>query len=417
VRARRRPGRTRRGAARAHRTPPRLATWLLSRYSCAYRRDALIGDLAEEYDRGRAPAWYWLQALQAIAAAALKALQRRRWLCALRLLVIWALLTGASLGAKSRPMKLMPPRLALWLIERLGARYRRESLVGDLLEEFARRRSARWMWHQAARAAIARVGALMQGSLLMQTRAARGDVRSESTGPQRVASSPRRRFSAYWQEYRGVLMFLCLMLGFRSAWADWVLVPSGSMNPTILEGDRILVDKHVYGLRVPFTLVHLTGGANPERGDIVVFDSPRDGTSLVKRVIGVPGDTIALDRERLVVNGVSAHYAPGNTVELRRLLAATRAHDPTVVRESGDGPAHDILLLPDRWAPSTYGPIIVPPGMYFVLGDNRDDSADSRYIGLVPRRNIVGRAVRIVVSLDPDRYDLPRSGRFLQRLD
>ena len=128
---------------------------------------------------------------------------------------------------------------------------------------------------------------------------------------------------------------LLLMFGFRSAWADWVTVPTGSMNPTILEGDRILVDKHVYGLRLPFTLTPLTHGADPQRGDIIVFDSPHDGTSLVKRVIAVPGDTVALFGERLVVNGSPAHYSAGDAQQLQALLAATRAAAPIVIRESG----------------------------------------------------------------------------------
>lgn len=217
-------------------------------------------------------------------------------------------------------------------------------------------------------------------------------------------------------EYRGLLMFLVLMGGFRSAWADWVYVPTGSMNPTILEGDRLLIDKHVYGLRLPFTLTHLTSGENPARGDIIVFDSPHDGTSLVKRLIAIPGDTVALYGERLIVNGVVARYTPGNRAELSTLLNATRAHAPAVVRESGAVPPHDILLLPDRRQSELLGPVMVPAGMYFVLGDNRDNSADSRYIGFVPRRNIVGRATRIVLSLNPDHYYIPRAQRVLLSL-
>lgn len=120
----------------------------------------------------------------------------------------------------------------------------------------------------------------------------------------------RRKNKGIWREYRGVALFVFLMLGFRSAWADWVTVPSGSMNPTILEGDRVLVDKHVYGLRIPFTLVRLTAGQDPARGDIVVFDSPADGKSLVKRVAAIPGDTLELDGETLIVNGPPASYRP-----------------------------------------------------------------------------------------------------------
>src|SRR6516162_5873325 len=112
-----------------------------------------------------------------------------------------------------------------------------------------------------------------------------------------VKQSAAARLRSFWREHRATLLLLLLMLGFRSAWADWVTVPSGSMNPTILEGDRLLVDKHVFGLRVPFTLVRLTAAQEPARGDIVVFDSPADGKSLVKRVIGMPGDVVALDGE------------------------------------------------------------------------------------------------------------------------
>ena len=220
-----------------------------------------------------------------------------------------------------------------------------------------------------------------------------------------------------WREYRSLVLFLMLMLGFRSAWADWVQVPTGSMNPTILEGDRVLVDKHSYGLRVPFTLAHLTRGDDPQRGEIVVFDSPLDGTSLVKRVIAVPGDSVALAGERLVVNGVAASYSAGDAAQLRTLLAATRSADPVIVRESGAGPAHDILLMPGRSTRSLPQPVTVPEGMYFMLGDSRDNSADSRYIGFVPRRNIVGRATRVVLSLDPEHYYLPRAARWLHALD
>jgi len=220
----------------------------------------------------------------------------------------------------------------------------------------------------------------------------------------------------FWREHRGTLGFLVLMFCLRSAWADWVTVPTGSMNPTILEGDRLLVDKHAYGLRVPFTLVRLTQGADPARGDIAVFDSPADGKSLVKRIIGVPGDSIELRGEHLVVDGRPAEYSRAPQSDLKGLRPATAAWKPWVLREDAGGPVHDIMLLPQRVSDVRYGPVKVPPGMYLVLGDNRDNSADSRYIGLIPRRNFVGRARHIVVSFDPDRHGLPRAGRWWRPL-
>jgi signal peptidase I len=228
-----------------------------------------------------------------------------------------------------------------------------------------------------------------------------------------VSASTLERLHAWWCNYRGTLLFLCLMLGFRSAWADWVTVPTGSMNPTILEGDRLLVDKHVFGLRIPFTRMHLTAGEDPARGDIVVFDSPVDGTSLVKRVVGVPGDVVALEGDRLTVNGREASYSVGDVRTVRGLLAATAAHHPLLLRETGLGKPHEIMILPGRMARRSLDTLVVPDGMYFMMGDNRDNSADSRYFGFVPRRDILGRATRVLVSLNPDRHYAPRSDRFL----
>jgi signal peptidase I len=219
------------------------------------------------------------------------------------------------------------------------------------------------------------------------------------------------KYKRLWREHRGLLLFVLLMLGFRSAWADWVMVPSGSMNPTILEGDRVLVDKHVFGLRIPFTLIRVTAGADPVRGDIVVFDSPRNGQSLVKRVAAVAGDVLELDGERLIINGKPARYSPGDLAHLRELLSTTAAEEPRVLREDSGGIVHEILVLPARSSRGVFGPVTVPAGMYFMLGDNRDNSADSRYIGFVSRQRIVGRATRVVVSLDPEHHFMPRGDR------
>jgi len=216
---------------------------------------------------------------------------------------------------------------------------------------------------------------------------------------------------------KSLFLFLCLMLVFRSAVADWMVVPSGSMNPTIVEGDRIVVDKAAYGWRLPFTTVRMTDGEAPRRGDIVIFDSPEDGTTLVKRIVGVPGDTIEMRHERLRVNGVPQDYAPTETAADDELPEATRRLHRLYFSESLDGRAHAIMVLPGRPAQRSFGPMRVPEDQYLVLGDSRDNSKDSRYIGFVPRDSIVGRASRVAYSLDAERWYRPRGDRFLAPLD
>lgn len=208
------------------------------------------------------------------------------------------------------------------------------------------------------------------------------------------------------KENRGLLLFLLLMFAFRSVVADWNTVPTGSMKPTILEGDRILVNRMAYDLRIPFTHVSLMRTGEPRRGDIIVFDSAASDKRLVKRLIGLPGDRVALHDNRLVINDRIADYRPlASSAEYRDLL------------EVLDGRPHAV-----RWqnrgatAFRNFGPVTIPPGYYLALGDNRDRSADSRVIGLVPREELLGRAERVVVSLDPEHYWLPRGDRWLQPL-
>jgi signal peptidase I len=208
---------------------------------------------------------------------------------------------------------------------------------------------------------------------------------------------------------RGFFFFLLGMLMFRSALADWNTVPTGSMQPTIRIGDRIVVDRMAYDLRVPFTHFSLLHRADPRRGDIVIIDSAATGDRLVKRVIGVPGDRIALRGNVLYVNGHAAQYRPVSVTGIAADLA-----QPASYADESIGDWHHLVRLA-RYLPSpasNYGPVTVPAGHYLAMGDNRDDSYDSRYFGFVPRAEIVGRARYVAVSLDPARHGLPRPDRW-----
>lgn len=209
------------------------------------------------------------------------------------------------------------------------------------------------------------------------------------------------RMQRIWKENRGLVLFAVLMSLFRSVVADWNTVPTGSMKPTILEGDNILVNKLAYDLRLPFSHISLLELGEPQRGDIVIFDSERAGKRLVKRVIGLPGDVIAMQGNHLYLNGHWVDYQ-----SLQQSVAGT------VVEEELEGHNHPVRLEWHASQLANFGPVTVPEGHYLVLGDNRDNSADSRVIGYVPRQEIVGRSSKVVVSLNYDNYYIPRSDRF-----
>ena len=216
-------------------------------------------------------------------------------------------------------------------------------------------------------------------------------------------------------EAKPLLVMVLILFAFRSAIADWNDVPTGSMKPTIMEGDRVFVNKLAYDLKVPFTTWHLAQWDNPKRGDIVVFYSPADGRRLVKRVIGVPGDRIELANDQLVLNGGRIKYEPMPQALHNELpsLDPTR-HGFGIERLSGRG--HSVMTTPALSAPRTFGPITVPDGEYFMMGDNRDNSYDSRYYGCVKRHQIVGRASAVVISLDREDHYFPRWRRFFTGL-
>jgi signal peptidase I len=218
------------------------------------------------------------------------------------------------------------------------------------------------------------------------------------------------------QELRPLLVMALVLFSIRSSLADWNDVPTGSMKPTILEGDRILINKVAYDLKVPFTTWRLAEWAEPQRGDIVVFYSPHDGTRLVKRVVGLPGDVMEMREEQLVINGAPVSYAPLPEAVSVQLAEQDRQGSLFATEQLGDR-AHAVMAMPHRQAIRNFSATRVPEGTYFMMGDNRDDSFDSRYFGPVSRDRILGRASRVVVSLDKTRYWLPRPERWLQPLD
>jgi signal peptidase I len=208
---------------------------------------------------------------------------------------------------------------------------------------------------------------------------------------------------------KSFLMFLCLIGIFRSAVAELNGIPSGSMRPNLLEGDVIIVNRAAYNLKLPLTDVVLARLGDPVRGDVVTFHSPKDGTRLVKRLIALPGDVVEMRNERLVINGKAADYEVEGTV---REPVGSEKVDAVRLDETLAGQRHRIQLIPEVDAARSFGPVTIPKDQYLMLGDNRDNSADSRFIGLVPRELLIGRAERVLVSADYQGNWMPRTNRF-----
>lgn len=170
-------------------------------------------------------------------------------------------------------------------------------------------------------------------------------------------------------------LMLVLLAAARDSFANHYYVPSGSMEHTLEIGDRVAVDMRAYGMRLPFTDMQLLATGKPERGDIAVFDSPQDGTRLIKRVAAVAGDEVELVDGRLSINGVPLETIDGKDVEL------FRKHRATLNLSHGGGP--DIHGL------------TIPEGQVLMLGDARGNSIDGRFFGLVPVGDLYGRAVAV----------------------
>jgi len=230
-----------------------------------------------------------------------------------------------------------------------------------------------------------------------------------------MLATTKTRLVKLWREWlRSLLVILLVITSFRSAIADWNDVPTGSMRPTILEGDRIVVNKLAYDLKLPYAGWRLASWDDPARGDIVILYSPGDGKRLVKRVVGLPGDQVAVRGGMLIVNGAPLRYSP---LDPGMVTALDLDEQPQILAAEELGEArHAVMLAAHPPWHEAFPTFTVPDGEYFVMGDNRDRSLDSRHFGPVARNRIVGRATAVAASLDPDRHFLPRWQRFFRDL-
>lgn len=213
---------------------------------------------------------------------------------------------------------------------------------------------------------------------------------------------------------RSFFPVLLVVLLFRSFAYEPFRIPSGSMIPTLLVGDFIVVNKHSYGLRLPVLNTELVTFAKPARGDVIVFRYPRDPSqNYIKRLIGLPGDQITYRKKHIYINGEEMPQEPVGVFSGKGDTDFIGALPPQQRKETIAGVEHDILIRGDvnnvgerSWT--------VPEGMYFVMGDNRDSSSDSRVWGYVPDENIVGKAVGIWFHASCERgfdcFDFSRIG-------
>ncbi|GJM26146.1 MAG: signal peptidase I [Phycisphaerae bacterium] len=229
--------------------------------------------------------------------------------------------------------------------------------------------------------------------------------------------TPKERALAIWREWvKPLAIIIIVCTSFRSAIADWNDVPTGSMKPTILEGDRILVNRLAFGLKVPYTTWHLLEWSAPKPGEIVVCYSPANGDRLVKRVVGVPGDTIEMRNNVVTINGKPLQYDRLDD-DLINQIEPDVQHRHLFAAETLGEHVHATMITPNIRAARSFKPIVIPEGQYFMMGDNRDNSADSRMFGFVKKSQILGRSSRVGLSFDPDCWYWPRWDRTLRKLD
>ena len=241
---------------------------------------------------------------------------------------------------------------------------------------------------------------------------------SPSTPRETLQSKLKNYLRQQWQSWRfAILLFTLVVIPVKSSLADVNWVPTGSMNPTIVEGDMVYVNKLAYDLRLPLTLHSLKHIADPQAGDIAVLFSPDDSTRVVKRVIGTPGDEISMKDNVVHINGRPANYGELPPRAFRDLEEGMQRVAVFAEEQLGDH-RHAVMGIPAIATDKrNFERITIPEGHYFVMGDNRDNSLDSRFYGLVPRKQFVGKAQGVVMSFNIlDKFQ-PRLRRFFRSLD
>ena len=229
-------------------------------------------------------------------------------------------------------------------------------------------------------------------------------VAQARTGGGKKKSSPRKT-SWLWENFKSLAGAIIIYLFVKTLFVEAYRIPSGSMIPTLLVGDWLFVNKLAYGPTIPFTNSHLPGYTDPKHGDVVVFESPYQADNapdytptLVKRLIGMPGDTLYMRGGQLYLNGIAQHQG----------FAATNYKGDDSQTSPDFEWQHTIELKASRFGPApatpnlgNWGPLVIPPNHYFMMGDNRYCSKDSRYWGIVPKANVRGTPLFVYYSYVP----------------
>ena len=220
-----------------------------------------------------------------------------------------------------------------------------------------------------------------------------------------------------FHEYRLLALIIVIIFAVRSSLLDWNHVSTGSMSPTIIEGDRVVIEKSAYDFFFPFISRKVMKTGTPSRGDIVIFKREDNSQLLIKRIVGLPGETIEIANNKVRVNGIRANYERLNKKRFDYLDLYTRTKNEFLVEVFEDSEHSIMLQKKTNHNASSPMKVNIPEGYYFVLGDNRNSSIDSRNIGLIPREQIFGKARTVAFSLDYDRFYVPRKDRFFSDLN